>query len=405
MSAPRRRATAAQGVSRGSERARAALGLGYVVVAGVLATVAAWPVYASPRMLLVAAVGVLVGLGLAALARALPLRGPLAALVVVPAAAVAFALVVVPAAIPSALGDPASWLRGIRDGFVGVVVGWKQLLTLSLPLGEYQAVLVPLLVVMLVGTLVAALLVAPDRKVSPLAVVVGFAMSGFGLAFGSSALSASLVVAGVVVPAPRELLVSVGGLVAALVWLLLRSRSIRSVALRRATAGTVQRAGLTGWPAVRRRGSAAALVAAALIVGAAVTPAAAELADRSALRDRVEPEVVVRKTATPLANYRAAFSAERIDEPWLAVEGDTGGVDRLRLATLDSYDGETFHVSAARDSAASRFSRLPRAAVRMPGDVAFTIAVDDGYTGIWVPAPIGLRSAPDFEGQIGRAHV
>lgn len=382
--------------ARDRESTRTALGIGYVVVAGLLATVAAWPVYASVRMLVVAVVAILAGLGLAALARALPLHGVVKAIVVVLATAAAYAIVVVPVAIPSAMADAPSWLRGIRDGFVGVVVGWKQLLTLSLPLGEYQAVLVPFLVVMLVGTLVATLLVVPDRRTSPLAVIVGLAMSGFGLAFGSSTLSDPLVIGPVSVPAPRELLVGIGGLAAALVWLLLRSRSIRAVALRRATAGTVQRAGLSGWPAWRRRGLAGVLVVLALVAGAVATPAAASLADRTALRDRVEPEVVVRQTATPLASYRAAFGADRIDETWLELDGSTTGVQRLRLATLEDYDGETFHV--ATEGAASRFSRLPRAAVRAPGDVAFEVAVGDGYAGIWVPAPLGLRAAPDFGG-------
>lgn len=397
MSAPaaRRRAEAP---APGVDPLRTALGLGYVVAAAVLATVAAWPVFAAPRMLLVAAVGTVAGLGVAIVARSLRLHGPLAALFAVGATAVVYALIVVPVAVPGAVGDAPTWLRGIRDGFVGVIVGWKQLLTLSLPLGQYQAVLVPFLLVMLVGSLVAGLLVIPDRRSSPLAVVVGFAMSGFGLAFGSSSLSEPLVVGPVVLPAPRELAVGIGGLAAALVWLLLRSRSIRAVALRRATAGTVQRAGLSGWPAVRRRALAAVLVAIALVVGAVVTPAAAQLTDRSALRDRIEPAVVLRQTATPLASYRAAFGADRIDEPWLVIEGDTGGVERLRLATLDSYDGETFHVAAARDDAAARFSRLPRAAARMPGDVAFGLTVDDGYAGVWVPAPLGLRAAPEFEG-------
>ena len=381
---------------------RVALGLGYVVVSAVLATVAAWPVYAAPRMLVVAAVGVVAGLGLAALAHALPWRGGLRMLLVVPATALAYALLVVPVAIPSALGDAPSIVRGIRDGAVGVVVGWKQLLTLSLPLGEYQAVLVPFFVVMLVGTLAAALLAVSARPWSPLAVPAAFAMTAFGLAFGSSTTSDPLVLGPVVVPAPRELLVAVGGLVAALAWLLLRARSARAEALRRATAGTVQRSGMSGWVAVRRRALAGVLVAFALVVGATVTPAAADLAERSALRDRVEPEVVLRQTPTPLSTYRAAFTAERIDEPWLSIEGDTGGIDRLRLATLDAYDGETFHVAAAQGgdaSADTRFSRLPGASAGAgASDAEFRLEIGDGYSGIWVPVPLGLASAPDFAG-------
>ncbi|SFR68204.1 Transglutaminase-like superfamily protein [Agromyces sp. CF514] len=382
-------------------RGRGALGLGYVVVAGILATLSAWPVYESARMTVVAAVGMAAGLGLAWAARRLPVDGLARALLLVPATAVVFALVVVPVTIPAAAGGPSTWVTGIRDGFVGVVVGWRQLLTLALPLGEYQAVLVPFLLVMLVGTLVAAMLVAPDRRSSPFAVLVAFGMSGFGLAFGSSAVSEPVAIGPALVPAPRELVVAVGGLLAAVAWLLLRSRAIRAVALRRASADTVQQSSVAGWPAVRRRALAAALVLVGLVAGAVVTPVAAGSAQREALRDRVEPEVVLRQTATPLAAYRAAFATDRIDEAWLDIEGDTTGVERLRLATLDAYDGETFHVAAGSDAAAgpaSRFSRLPGAAVRSAGDAAFTVTVREGYSGIWVPAPLGLRTAPDFTG-------
>lgn len=377
---------------------RSLLGLGYVVIATGLATLAAWPVYASPRMLLVALVGLVAGLGLAVAARLLRWSGVLGALTVVGAAVLVFALLVVPVAIPSALGGPARLVGGVRDGLVGIVVGWKQLLTLSLPLGEYQAVLVPFFVVVLAGTLIAGLLVVPDRRWSPFAVVVAFAMSGFGIVFGSSELSDPLVLGPVHVPAPRELLVGVGGLVAAIAWLLLRSRSARRVALARATAGTVQRSGLSGWVAVRRRLLAAGLVALALIVGAAVAPAAAQLADRSALRDRVEPELAVRQAPSPLSAYRSAFTSDRIDRPWFEIDGDTAGVERVRVATLDQYDGEMFQVASDPDDADTRFMRLPRAAVPEPGDARFRLTIDDGYTGLWVPAPSGLEAAPDFGG-------
>ncbi|MGX5697951.1 transglutaminase domain-containing protein [Agromyces soli] len=378
--------------------ARSLLGLGYVVVATVFATIAAWPVYASPRMLLVALVGLVAGLGLAVVARLLRWSGVLGALTIVGAALLVFALLVVPVAIPSALGGPARLVAGVRDGLVGIVVGWKQLLTLSLPLGEYQAVLVPFFVVVFAGTLVAGLLVVPDRRWSPFAVVVAFAMSAFGIVFGSSELSEPIVLGPVLVPAPRELLVGVGGLIAAITWLLLRSRSARRIALARATAGTVQRSGLSGWVAVRRRLLAAGLVALALIAGAAVAPAAAQLADRSALRDAVEPELAVRQAPSPLSAYRSAFTSDAIDRAWFAIDGDTAGVERVRIATLDQYDGEMFQVASDPDDADTRFMRLPRAAVPEPGDARFELTIDDGYTGLWVPAPLGLEAAPDFGG-------
>lgn len=383
--------------------ARGLLGLGYVALAAVLAAVAAWPVYGSPRMLVVALAGLVAGLGIAVVARLLRLHGFLGALLVLLMAIVAYALLIVPVAVPSALGGPARILAGVRDGFVGIVVGWKQLLTLALPLGEYQAVLVPFFVVVFVGTLVGGLLVVPDRPSSPLAVAAGLGMTLFGIVFGSSQLSEPLHLGPIVVPAPRELLVGVGGLVAAIGWLLLRSRSARRLALQRATAGTVQRSGLSGWVAVRRRVLAGGLIAAALVAGAAVAPAAAQFTDRSALRDRVEPELAVRQAPSPLSSYRAAFTSDRIEEPWFTIEGDPAGVERVRIATLDEFDGEMFQVAADPDDPDTRFTRLPRAAVRGPGDAALELTVEDGYSGLWVPAPLGLVAAPAFHGSRANA--
>src|SRR5690606_24417517 len=56
----------------------------------------------------------------------------------------AFTLLGVPLAIPSkALAGVLPSLGGLADLFAGVALGWKQLLTISLPVGDYQALLVP----------------------------------------------------------------------------------------------------------------------------------------------------------------------------------------------------------------------------------------------------------------------
>src|SRR6478609_4152458 len=108
---------------RRTDRAIELWGLGYLVLGVVLATIAAWPVYQSWRVVLVAVVGTVLGGGIAVLARRLGWRGITGALLTALVTVAAYALVVVPVAIPSAITGIPGIARGIRDGIVGVVVG------------------------------------------------------------------------------------------------------------------------------------------------------------------------------------------------------------------------------------------------------------------------------------------
>jgi hypothetical protein len=363
--------------------------LGFVLVVVVLATVAAWPVYETPRALVVGLVGGVVGMGVAVLARVLrwgALFGALAAVGV-------YVLVAVPLAVPSALSSGPALLGGLRDAVLGVVLGWKQMLTLSPPLGEYQAVLIPFLVVMLAGGFLATLLGLHPGRRAALAVPVVIGMTVFGIAFGPSSASATLPLGVLDLPAPREWLVGVGVFLAGVTWLIGRARIQRAQALRIVAAENVSRRAAPVWLRIRRHLLAGGLVVVALVAGLAVAPVAAGWADRSVLRDGIEPMIVVQEQSSPLGAYRAWFAGDRLDEPVFEVQGDTGSVDRIRLVTLDAYDGNDFHISAD-----DRFSRLPRSAPPATGRVELDITIGDAYRGIWVPAPAGLAEAPDFAG-------
>ncbi|MGO8608785.1 hypothetical protein ACC848_38080, partial [Rhizobium johnstonii] len=61
----------------------------------------------------------------------------------------------VPLAVPGRLGGPSELMHGLGELAAGTVVGWKDLLTVQLPVGSYRNLLVPALVVFLVGTTVA----------------------------------------------------------------------------------------------------------------------------------------------------------------------------------------------------------------------------------------------------------
>ena len=150
--------------------------------------------------------------------------------------ALAYLVLVVPLAIPSAMTSPADALLGLRDGLTGVVLGWKQLLTLQLPVGDYQAVLVPFLLVALVGTSSATALGLASGRRAVCAVPLVLAMAVFGIAFGSTAGGAGIELAGMRLGSVNEVVLGVVVLGLSLAWLVLRARLSRRAALERARA-------------------------------------------------------------------------------------------------------------------------------------------------------------------------
>jgi len=369
---------------------RAGWDVAYVVVGVAIAAAFAWPIYETPRVAVVAAVGAVVGAGLVILGRRLGWRFRRVGLL----AGAAFVLLVVPLAVPSGLGGIDTFVRALRDGVLGVVLGWKQLVTLSLPLGDYQAVLVPFMVVVLAGSVLALSLVFRGGRWAGAAVPVVIAMSVFGIAFGASTTGSPLAVGPFLLPAPREVLLGVALVVASLVWLVGRSRFARleSLALAQASTAGVRQAPQSFWRTARRRILAAVLLVAALVGGLAIAPLAAGISPRQALRDGIDPLVVLRDQPSPLAAYRSWFAGDAFGTELFTVSGDTSGIDRIRIATLDTYAGDLFEVGPG-----TRFSRLPRTTPAGPSS-EITITIGDGFDGPWVPVPTGVTAAPTFTG-------
>ena len=362
----------------------------FALGAVALATALAYPIYGVPRVVLIGAVAGGVGVGIGILSTRIA-RGRMLAAIAMP---VAFLVLVVPLAVPSAVGSPITWLLGIRDGVAGIVLGWKQLLTLPIPVGDYQAVLVPLLVVVLFGGFGVAALAARPGRSGLLAVPVALLMSAFGPLFGSSQIGAPVRIGPVSLPGGVTVALAVGAVLLCLIWLAVRARLERLAAIERASAagGTVNQSAVRG-VRVGRSLLAGALVIAAVAAGIAVLPAANALSDRSTLRDRVDPMVVLSRTESPLTGYRAWFADPAFDTEVLRVDGaDT--IDRLRFATLTQFDGVRFTVDS---SERGRFSRLPSSA-RVNGDTLVTVTLGEGWVGPWVPIPGVISAAPTFMG-------
>lgn len=361
----------------------------YVAVVVVLAAVAAWPIYRSPSFLLLVAVASVLGGGIAALVQWRTLSGWLTALLL----AGALLAVGVPLGVPARATDPVSFAKGLEELGSGLLVGWKDLLTVDLPVGSYRNLLVPALVVFLVGTTAALLLTWRTDGVAVAAVPVALAMTGFGLLFGRTSVSSPVVIGPITLVAPIETLIGLGSLAAGVLWLSWRSRDARLRALRSAAASSGVRLRRIGGADVRRVGFGVGMVALATAAALAV-PSAATSLDRTVLREATGPRIEISRAVSPLAGYRAMFTDAAHDAVLLQASG-ARVPDRIRLAVLDDYDGAVYRTGTARGS--TSFVRL--ASTRTPADGA-PVDVDitvEALEGIWMPSA-GILAGVDFTG-------
>lgn len=356
-----------------------------LILAATLGVVAAWPIYQTWWLVVPAAVGIALGIAIAAfVARRFGMLIACATLFA------AFVLTVVPVAVPSSFERmPAGLLRGLLDGVAAIVLGWKQLLTLTLPVGTYQAIMVPAYLVFLLTGFVATLIAVRAKRFSALAAFPLVAPVAFGTIFGSSAVSAPLVLGPFSVTAPRELALWLLAATLGACWVWFAAGAERRAALRR---GRVQGTRSGGGRALRGAlGAATVLVA--LGAGLALAPVL-DGDSRQVPRDRIDPEIVLRERTSPLASYRSWKRDSALDSPIFTVSSDGAMPGRLRLAVLDAYDGVDFHVS---EDEAGRFTRYPSGgSVSDPATV--TVRIEDGYSDIWVPTA-GLGSVPRFGGK------
>lgn len=352
----------------------------YVVVMVAIAALAAWPIYRSREFIVLVLVCTAVAVGIAAWASWRRLGGW----------AIAGLLLAGVFAVGAALAVPSRWSRGplvvLSDIATGLALGWKDLLTVELPVGSYRNLLVPAAAVFLVGTCVALISAWRQDRRSYAAPFVTLAMVAFGLLFGRTSVSSPIGIGPVTITAPIETAVGVCALVASVLWLAWRSRAVRVRALRQAAV----RSGVR----VRRRSSRAdgrrfllglGMIAAAVLVVVAFVPTAVEARERTVLRSDIGPEIDFAPERSPLSEYRSLFAVGRFDDVLFRVDGDALP-DRLRLATLTDYDGETYRSESAR------FVRMPASRDTGAGTTT-AVSVDiEQLGGIWMPTASELAS-------------
>lgn len=346
------------------------------VVSWSIVAVVLWPVYRDASYLVLALVAIASGVALA-LAGVL-LRWPAVGMLV--AAAATILVVGVPLAVPDrtvygVLPEPG----GLVDLIAGIALGWRQLITIDLPVGAYQALLVPALVLLLVGPLATLALSLRTRRGELGALVP---LLGFLLAVALGPETAALPISTAIALATTLLL-----------WQAAWRRHRRAAAVGEAGRGDAGRSG------VRAIATATGLLLVAGGAGAALVAVVPPPGDRTVLRTLVDPPFDPLEQPSPLAAYRASFAPEVADDPAIIVTGAPEGA-RLRLAALDSYDGTVFAVGSDRlDSASGTFVRIPttRDLSAVEGDRVRVEIELQRPTGVWLPT-VGEVGSIAFSG-------
>lgn len=362
---------------------RIVAGAVFAVAVVAIAGVAAWPIYRSGSYLLLVVVGALVGAGIAVAAWLRRWRVWIVAAVLT----AGMLLVGVPLAVPSRLGGPIDFVRGVGDVASGLVLGWKDLVTVELPVGSYRNLLVPALVVFLVGGCAVLLLAWRGDRVAYAAVPVALGMVAFGLLFGRASVSAPLMLGPVTLYAPVETAIGIAALLTCLLWLAWRTHDERVRALQRAAASSGVRISRRPSSADRRRTAlGAAMTVTAVALAVAVVPFAARGAERDVLRSTIGPDIDLSSEVSPLAQYRALFADDRADDVLFTVEPARGALpERVRIATLDAYDGEVFRAGGEGAAEAGRFVRVPSALDPGDGEPIEARVEIGSWRGIWMP--------------------
>ena len=338
-----------------------------------------WPVYQSPAFIVAVGVSIVVGVavGLVGAARRWP--GWLVMAVTV----AAFLVIGVPLGIPSetVLGVIPT-PQGFVDLLAATALGWKQLLTIVTPVGTYQALLVPVVMLVLVAA-VAGTSTALRATRSELAVIAPLALFIAAILLGPTTAQA-----------PIETALFLG--IVLLFWVMWVQRRRRAVAISRISDGAARResAARRSLTATRTLLGAVVVIAVAAAGGTAAAVVYPPSAARDVLRTRTEQPFDPRDYPSPLSAFRRYLGADQAGATMLTVEGLAKGA-RIRLAALDSYDGIVYSVGSADvNSASGSFTRVP---YRLDQSAASGRRVDldveiGDYSGVWVPGAGRLES-------------
>ncbi|WP_430593402.1 transglutaminaseTgpA domain-containing protein [Humidisolicoccus flavus] len=309
-----------------------------------------WPIYESPQLLILIAGTVLVG-NLIALLGA---WRKLSALTMIVLGLLSFCILALPLADPARLQSlsPAS-----AQSFVAAIwESWRKILTMSLPLGTTDGLLIAPLILLLVTSIAGYSIVLRARK-QEFAAVFPVVVFLWGILWGPFA-TPSAILGGLGIVATVTVFVSFVRV----------SRSRRQI--RRT------------FSAIARRGVAAVVAGTIALTIGGLAAQSIPLGERFVLRTEPALPTFATEQQSPLSLYRSWLQPDVADAVQFRVSGLPDGA-RVRLVTLDSYDGEVFGVSSAHE-----FVRVPRqfgSTMSLGDAVQLGISINE-YSGSWVPS-------------------
>src|SRR5690606_359154 len=99
---------------------------------------------------------------------------------------------------------------------------------------------------------------------------------------------------------------------------------------------------------------------------------------------------------SPLASFRR-YVDTLADETLLTASGLPAGTERIRLATMDSYDGHVWGITSST-AGTGTFTRPGERLVSQLSEGSSTVEVAvGGYSGVWLPT-VGATEDVDFAG-------
>jgi hypothetical protein len=317
----------------------------FLAFAVVVSLVPLWPVYQNPAFFIALAGGAILG----ALIALLSARGSWSVLRTALTAVAAYLLFGVPLAVPSEafLGFLPS-LQGELNLLTGVVLSWKQLVTVMPPVGAFEALLVPVFLLSLLGVLLAVVLslrINRTKARAGISALVPVVTLGIAIWLGPSRSFASV-------------LVTVGVFALIALWF-----AFSRVGAARTSFRAIGILVL------------AAVVASAVVL---VTP----ITDRTVWRTEIDQPFVLQDDTSPLSEYRSYVTGENKNTDLLSATGLSAG-QRVSIATLDNYTGVLYSVGGV----AADFTKLPGSIPRTAkaGDEVSAEITISGLTGAWVP--------------------
>jgi hypothetical protein len=355
----------------------------------LVASAALWPIYQSRQLLVVVGATILLGSAIAvsgALYRWSTLTVTLVTIGV-------YLLVGVPLAIPDrALYGVLPTAQGEIELLQATALSWKQLLTITLPVGSYESLLVPAFILVLVTTVVG-LTVGLRARWGELGVLAPVALFITAIVFGAATATW-----------PLEL--SLGLLATSLAWLVWRRWYRRRASIRLLAAQALDSDGRpletasdTTFAGFRTIMSAGLIVLLAAGASVAATLSLPPTVQRHVLRTAIVKPFDPRVYASPLSGFRRYEETVEANTTMLTVTGLPIG-SRIRIATLDTYDGIVYSVGSSQVSSESgSFTRVPSTfdQSRTVGDPVSVRVVVGGYSGIWLPT-VGKFTSVNFEG-------